>query len=263
MANITFNSTLIIYLIAALGYTIYLVYRTPLVKSISFFSLGLGLLSHTVAICLRSMETGHGPYTTGFEITSFFAWVIVIIFFITEWKYKIKDLGAFIIPVVFLIFLYSAFQSREYSLIDESSTMFWLTMHRTLSIIGYAAFAIGFGAAVMYLIQENQVKTKKLGVMYFRMPSLEVLDNLNYKVIAIGFPLFTIGFMTGSIWNVKTDESLFSWDVLRTWPLIVVWLIYCGIFFGRLLVGWRGKKAAQGAILGFITIIVSYFFHVV
>ena len=263
MANITFNSTLIIYLIAALGYTIYLVYRTPLVKSISFFSLGLGLLSHTVAICLRSMETGHGPYTTSFEITSFFAWVIVVIFFITEWKYKIKDLGAFIIPVVFLIFLYSAFQSREYSLIDESSTMFWLTMHRTLSIIGYAAFAIGFGAAVMYLIQENQVKTKKLGVMYFRMPSLEVLDNLNYKVIAIGFPLFTIGFMTGSIWNVKTDESLFSWDVLRTWPLIVVWLIYCGIFFGRLLVGWRGKKAAQGAILGFITIIVSYFFHVV
>ena len=94
------------------------------------------------------------------------------------------------------------------------------------------------------------------------MPSLEVLDNLNYKVIAIGFPLFTIGFMTGSIWNVKTDESLFSWDVLRTWPLIAVWLIYCAIFFGRLLVGWRGKKAAQGAILGFFTIIVSYFMHV-
>ena len=56
--------------------------------------------------------------------------------------------------------------------------------------------------------------------MYFRMPSLEVLDDLNYKVIAIGFPLFTLGFMTGSIWNIKTDESFFSWDALRTWPLI-------------------------------------------
>ena len=74
-------------------------------QSISFFSLGLGLFFHTVTICLRSMETGHGPYTTGFEITSFFAWVIVVIFFITEWKYKIKDLGAFVIPVVFLILL--------------------------------------------------------------------------------------------------------------------------------------------------------------
>jgi cytochrome c-type biogenesis protein CcsB len=263
MANITFNISLFIYLFAALGYSLYLVYRRPLVKSLSFFSLGVGLLFHTVNISLRSMETGHGPYTTGFEITSFLAWAIVVIFFITEWKYKIQDLGAFIIPVVFLIFLYSAFQSREYSLINESATMFWLTMHRTLSIIGYAAFAIGFGVAVMYLIQENQVKRKKLGVMYFRMPSLEVLDNLNHKAIAFGFPLFTLGFMTGSIWNIKTDESLFSWDLFRTWPLIAVWLIYCGIFFGRLIVGWRGKKAAQGSILGFVTIVVSYFFHVV
>ena len=263
MENITFNITLLIYLISTLGYTLYLGYRNPLVKSISFYSLVLGLFSHTTTIFIRSIETGHGPYTTGFEITSFFSWVLVIIFFITEWNYKIKDLGAFIIPVVFMIFLYSAFQSREYSMIDESLTMFWLTIHRTLSIIGYAAFAIGFGVAVMYLIQENQVKSKKLGVMYFRMPSLEVLDNLNYKVIAIGFPLFTLGFMTGSIWNIKTDESLFSWDTLRTWPLIVVWLIYSGIFFGRHLAGWRGKRAAQGAIFGFITIIVSYFFHVV
>ena len=263
MANITFNTALLSYLVSALGYTLYLVYRKSAVKLISAFSLGLGLLSHTVTICLRSIDTGHGPYTTGFEITSFFAWVIVVIYFIIEWKYKIKDLGAFVIPVVFLILLYSAFQSREFLLIDDSSTMFWLTMHRALSIVGYAAFAIAFGAAFMYLIQENQVKTKKLGIMYFRMPSLEVLDNLNYKVIAIGFPLFTLGFMTGSIWNIKTDESLFSWDALRTWPLIVVWLIYCGIFFGRLLVGWRGKKAAQGSILGFVAIIVTYFFHVV
>ena len=263
MANITFNIALLSYLISALGYTFYLVYREPAVNLLSAVSLGIGLASHTVTIALRSIETGHGPYTTGFEITSFLGWVIVVTFFLTEYKYKIKDLGAFVIPVAFLILFYSAFQSREVLLIDESSTMFWLTMHRTLSIIGYAAFAIAFGVALMYLIQEHQVKSKKLGVMYFRMPSLEVLDELNYKVIAIGFPLFTLGFMTGSIWNVKTDESFFSWDVLRTLPLVIVWFIYFGIFFGRILVGWRGKKAAQGAILGFAAIIVTYFLHVV
>ena len=263
MGNATFNFALFAYLVSALGYTLYLVYRKSIVNVVSALSLGLGLLSHTITIGLRAIDTGHGPYTTGFEITSFLAWVIVVTFFLTEWKYKIKDLGAFIIPVVFIILFYSAFQSREVSLIDESSTMFWLTMHRTLSIIGYAAFSIAFGVALMYLIQENQVKSKKLGVMYFRMPSLEVLDDLNYKVIAIGFPLFTLGFMTGSIWNIKTDGSFFSWDILRTWPLVIVWLIYCSIFFGRILVGWRGKKAAQGAIIGFFTIIFTYFLHVV
>ena len=82
MVNIIFNTTLLVYLISALGYSLYLVYRTPLVKSISFVSLGIGLFFHTITICLRSVETGHGPYTTGFEITSFFAWVIEVIEFI-------------------------------------------------------------------------------------------------------------------------------------------------------------------------------------
>ena len=263
MGNTTLNIALLSYLVSGLGYTLYLVYRRSMINFVSAISLGLGLITHTITIGLRSIDTGHGPYTTGFEITLFFAWVIVVIFFLTEWKYRIKDLGAFVIPVVFIILFYSAFQSRDFSLIDNSSTMFWLTMHRTLSIIGYAAFAIAFGAALMYLIQENQVKSKKLGIMYFRMPSLEVLDDLNYKVIVIGFPLFTLGFMTGSIWNIQTDESFFSWDATRTWPLIIVWLIYGSIFFGRLLVGWRGKKAAQGAIFGFFTLIFTYFLHVV
>ena len=263
MGNVAFNIALLSYLVAALGYSLYLVYRKPSVNLMSATVLGAGLLANSVSIGLRSAETGHGPYTTGFEIASFFAWLIVVVFFLTEWKYKIKDLGAFVVPVVFLILFYSAFQSRELALIDDSSAMFWLTLHRTLSILGYAAFAIAFAAAIMYLIQENQVKSKKLGIMYFRMPSLEVLDDLNYKVITAGFPVFTLGFMTGVIWNIKMDETLFSWDLLRTWPLVAVWLIYCAVFFGRILMGWRGKRTAQGAILGFVSIMFTYFLHVV
>ena len=114
----------------------------------------------------------------------------------------------------------------------------------------------------MYLIQEHQVKTKKLGIMYFRMPSLEVLDNLNYKVIALGFPLFTLGFLTGSIWNTKLNLPLLSWDIMKTWPLVIVWLIYAVIFFGRIFVGLRGKKYAQGSVIGFLAVILTYFLHV-
>ena len=77
------------YFISTLGHTLYLIHRKPLVKSISFYSLGLGLFVHSIAICIRSAETGHGPYTTGFEIASFFAWAIVIIFFITEFFIRV------------------------------------------------------------------------------------------------------------------------------------------------------------------------------
>ena len=135
MGNIAFNIALLSYLVSALGYTLYLVYRRPMVNLISAIALGLGLFTQTIAIGLRSMETGHGPYTTGFEVASFFRLGdCCCLFSCTEWKYRIRDLGAFVIPVVFLILFYSAFQSREIAMIDDPSTMFWLTMHRTLSI---------------------------------------------------------------------------------------------------------------------------------
>ena len=138
-----------------------------------------------------------------------------------------------------------------------------LTLHRTLSIIGFAAFAIAFGLGVMYLIQEKQVKSKKLGMMYFRMPSLESLDNLIYKAVAVGFPLFTLGFLTGAIWNIKMSEvSLFSLDLIAIWPLVVGWVLYGLVFFGRSRMGWRGKKIAQGSVIGFVTVMLSILLHV-
>lgn len=262
MDKISFNVALFSYLLASLGYFVYLVYRRPWVAVVAGGMVALGLVSQTVSISARSSLTGHGPYTTSYEIATFLAWFIVVIYFLTEWKYKIKDLGAFVIPLVFLVMLVSVFLSKDAGLVPESEVRFWLTMHRTLSIIGYAAFSIAFAAGIMYLIQEHQVKTKKLGIMYFRMPSLEVLDDLNFKVIAIGFPLFTLGFMTGSIWNTKTDQAFFSWDLERTMPMVMVWLIYGLVFFGRMATGLRGKKAAQGAILGFVAVIGTFFLHI-
>jgi len=262
MDKISFSVALFSYLAASLGYFVYLVYRRPLVSSLSGGAVALGLISHTVSIGLHSAITGHGPYTTSYEIAMFLAWFIVVIYFLTEWKYKIKDLGSFVIPLVFLVMLVSVFLSKDAGLVPESEVRFWLTMHRTLSIIGYAAFSIAFAAGIMYLIQEHQVKSKKLGIMYFRMPSLEVLDDLNFKVITIGFPLFTLGFMTGSIWNTKMDQAFFSWDLAKTMPMIIVWLIYGLVFFGRMTTGLRGKKAAQFAILGFVTVIGTFFLHI-
>ena len=232
-------------------------------STIARWTVAFGLLCQTATIFVRSSQTGHGPYTSSFEVALFLAWLMVVVFFLTEWKYKIKNLGTFIIPIVFVILLFSAFLSKDVILVYESSEMrFWLTMHRTLSILGYAAFSIAFASGIMYLIQEHQVKTKKLGIMYFRMPSLEVLDDLNFKVIMIGFPLFTLGFMTGSISNMQLNQSFFSWDLNRTLPLVATWLIYSLVFFGRIMVGLRGKKAAQGAILGFVTVIWTYFLHI-
>jgi len=262
MGKIVFNTAIIGYLSASVGYFVYLVYRRPLVSTLAAGAVGVALFAHTVLIGLRSAETGHGPYTTPFEVALFLSWLIVVVFIITEWKYQIKDLGSFVIPLVFVILLFSGFLSKEVALVEKSEAQYWLTLHRTLSVLGYAAFSIAFAAGIMYLIQEHQVKSKKLGIMYFRMPSLEVLDDLNFKVVTIGFPLFTLGFLTGAIWNAKMQHDALNWGLLKTWPLVLVWAVYALVFFGRLFAGLRGKKAAQGAIIGFVAVISTYFLHV-
>ena len=95
------------------------------------------------------------------------------------------------------------------------------------------------------------------------MPSLESLDNLIYKAVAVGFPLFSLGFLTGAIWNIKMSESsLFSLDLVAIWPLIVGWILYGMVFFGRHRMGWRGKKVAQGSVIGFVTVMLSILLHI-
>ena len=109
MDKISFNLSLFSYLMASLGYFVYLAYRRPLVSTLAGWAVAFGLVCHTVTIGIRSSQTGHGPYTTSFEVALFLSWLIVVVYILTEWKYKIKDLGAFVIPLVFVVLLFSAF----------------------------------------------------------------------------------------------------------------------------------------------------------
>ena len=151
MVKLTLNISLVMYLAASLMYFVYLVHRRPVLSILASIMVGAGLASQTATIGLRAAETGHGPYTTAFEATMFFSWVIIVGFLLTQWRYKIKDLGSFIIPVAFLILLYSVSLSREILPVPESDFRIWITLHRTLSVMGFAAFSMAFGAGFICL----------------------------------------------------------------------------------------------------------------
>ncbi len=135
---------------------------------------------------------------------------------------------------------------------------YWLGIHTTLAFLGDAAFAMAAGVGVMYLIQERYVKSKHPGGLFQRLPSLQVLDELNYRLITLGFPLLTLAILTGVIWANTAWGSYWRWDPKEVWSLIT-WLIYALVLHLRLTVGWRGKKAAFLSIVGFILIIFTFF----
>lgn len=260
MKNIVFNISLFCYFIGSLQHILYLALRRRFLYLSANGIVVAGFAFLFLGLILRSAETGHGPYTSPYEYSLFISWAIILSYFFVEFKYRIKDLGAFVVPLAFVMMLYASSLPQESAAFGPSKK-FWLTIHLTLSMLGLGAFTIAFGASIMYLVQEKLLKTKKIGSLYHRLPSLEILDDVMHWIIAIGFPIFTIGFITGSIWIEKTNGSYFSWKVQKTLPLLITWVIYGSLFLGRIIAGWRRKKVAVLSIIGFFSVIITYLLH--
>jgi len=147
---------------------------------------------------------------------------------------------------------------REIKPLSPVLQSYWLGIHTVLAFLGNAAFAMAFGIGLMYLVQEHYVKSKHLGGLFERLPSLQTLDEINYRLITIGFPLLTLAIITGVLWAESAWGSYWNWDPREVWSLIT-WFIYAIVLHARLIAGWRGKKAALLSIIGFLTILIAFF----
>jgi len=222
---------------------------------LSFASTGFAL--HTTNIIYRYASGGHIPITNFHEATSFFSWCIVLIFFILQFRYRVSLLCSFIMPVVFFLMLSSSMLPKEIKPLSPILQSYWLEIHTVTAFLGNAAFALACGIGTMYLVQEHYVKSKNLGGLFERLPSLQTLDELNYRLITLGFPLLTLAIITGALWAESALGSYWRWDPREVWSMIT-WFIYAIVLHARLVAGWRGKKAALLSILGFMTIIVAF-----
>ncbi len=221
------------------------------------FAVG-GFALHTATIIARYAVAGHLPITSLHEASSFFAWCIVLIFFFLEYRYRVDLLGPFTMPVVFVLMLSSSILPREIKPLSPVLQSYWLGIHTFLAFLGDAAFATAFGVGIMYLIQEHHLKTKRLGGLFQRLPNLQILDEINYKLITLGFPLLTLAIITGALWAESAWGSYWRWDPKEVWSLIT-WFIYALVLHARLTAGWRGRKAAMLSIVGFISVIFTFF----
>jgi ABC-type transport system involved in cytochrome c biogenesis permease subunit len=109
----------------------------------------------------------------------------------------------------------------------------------------------------MYLMQERLLKSKQFNVLYFKLPPLDFLDALNQRSILFGFPLLTLGILTGAVSAQLTLGSYLSWNPEQVWALIT-WVFYFVVLMGRVTVGWRAKRAAYLTIVGFAGVILTF-----
>jgi cytochrome c-type biogenesis protein CcsB len=122
--------------------------------------------------------------------------------------------------------------------------------------LGYASFAVSFGISILYIIRDKK-EDQKEGVLKW-LPATPVLDEINYKSIVIGFPMLTLGIITGAAWANYAWGSYWSWDPKETWSLIT-WFIYAAFLHARFTRDWKGKRTAILSIVGFIFVLFTYF----
>jgi ABC-type transport system involved in cytochrome c biogenesis permease subunit len=132
----------------------------------------------------------------------------------------------------------------------------WLPAHVAPAFLGYAIFVLAFFVSLLYLLQDRQLKGKRKRSMLGHLPSLETLDELNYRFVAWGFALFTVGIITGTLLAKQRWGEFWTWEPVQVLSTIA-WLLYALLLQTR-AAGWRGRKAATLTILGFALLVVSF-----
>ncbi len=255
MTSILFKISVLFYALATLHYLLFLVLakKERIARLATGFTI-LGFALHTVSLILKTLSIGHLPLLASTGILSFLAWAIVLVYLILEWQYKIWVVGSFVLPLVTLASLYSSLLPAQIEpIISNGGRGLFLMTHVSLAIIGFASFALACCMGIMYLIQERQLKSRHPTSIFYRLPSLDTLDNLSYRCISIGFPILTISVMLGIglIGTASTRSSIFNWRLVEVWWLLI-WGLYAGLLQARLWMGWRGRKASYLAIIMFV-----------
>lgn len=241
--------------IAATGLALaYLVQRHDLVHRLSVLAALAGWATHTVALIVRSLELGAPPLGSLPDAISVAVWVIVLLEVLIEQRTGVRVLGAFVLPIVVMLSLKAT--SAPPGTLAPALASAWVWVHIALAMVGVAAFVFNFAGAIMYLLQERQLKTKRPGAFYYRLPSLQTLDRLTFRTLALGFPVLTTGLVLGAIWTRAAWGSAFTFDPLAFFS-VLAWVIYAGTLAGRAIAGWHGRRAAYFSIFGFAALVVT------
>lgn len=255
--TLLFYITTLIYLVASALYLTAMLGKKPTAGRMGRWVLLVGVIFQASFFAVRHSSAGGTPVTSLHEALAFFAWCIVLLYLLLDLRFRLSVMGAFAAPVAFLLMVASGLSPDVVVQLNPVLQSWLFPVHIAFSFLGNAAFALAFGAGVMYLLQNRMLKSKRFTGLYQLLPSLDTLDKVNYTCLSIGFPLMTLGIISGAFWANIAWGTYWSWDPKETWALIT-WFLYAALLHGRLSVGWRGRTAALFSIVAFLFLLFTF-----
>ncbi len=256
--------TTFVYLGAAALYLVHWIFRVQKVGALATIVTTFGFLVQTLGIGTRWAESyqlgyGHAPLSNLYESLVVFSWITILVYLYIEWKTKRRVIGAFATPFASLGMAYASFSPNVEDTIQPLIPALqsnWLLAHVITCFLGYASFAVSCGLGIMYLLRGTTRGARS--ALLNALPENRVIDDLMHQTIIFGFLWLSIGIITGAVWANSAWGTYWSWDPKETWSLIT-WFIYATALHARFVRGWAGRKIAFLSIVGFASVIFTYF----
>jgi cytochrome c-type biogenesis protein CcsB len=298
-SNDTFNVAMFAYLPAMVASFAYMAYRRRTLLLVSRVAVVAGLSAHLASIVTRGLAAGHVPWGTMFEYSSLLAFLVVLgAIVLVEGVYKVRTITGFAIAfsILTMAIAYNTRINTPAGPLVPALDSYWIKIHVVAAILGSSLFALGGGVlTILYLVKDGRERREAAGLAaespppimgasldlsdppHFApgadeavgtftdsprrrgiLPPSAVLDRMAYRTIAFAFPIWTFAVIAGAIWAQQSWGRYWGWDPKETWSFIT-WVIYAGYLHARATSGWRGRGAAAIAMVGFASLLVTYY----
>jgi ABC-type transport system involved in cytochrome c biogenesis permease subunit len=247
------------------AYAVHFARRNPAIGRTATTLLMAGALVHTFAIAMQTIEVGNTPIANPSNAVATFVWLLALSYLYLEVTTDERSMGVFIVPIAAGLLLLPTLHPGEASHDPVlRSGLFWVHMYSLL--FAYASFALAGVLGLIYVLQFKQIKKKHLGYFYTRLPSLQILDAMNSRAVAIGWLCLTVGVVVGVVW-VGEARAVFVGDPNldamqlgdpKVFISVLTWAVYAFAVLARWRMGWTGRRAAWLSASGFAIVLLNF-----
>lgn len=255
----------LLWLRVALGcYAVGLIYAlvaltrtSELLGKVALHAAYVGMIFHFVALTESVLLSGQIALASVHNAESLLGFLIMMAFMIAYLVYKTTSPGIVVFPLVFLLTFIAATGEQPFLITSPGVRTGWLFAHIAMIFTGYAALFLSFGASLLYLIQEHSLKSKKSSGILSRLPALEVIDDIGYRSLLLGFPFMTLGLIAGTVVAESAYGRVNFLDP-KILLSVLMWAVYLIMLYTRWSSGWRGRRAAYLATCVFVAAVVAW-----
>lgn len=247
----------VLYFIGAVAYLSGVIARRDNVRRLAMGCTLAGFGLHTLIIAANLLGAGTSGLQHGAFYIRLLAWSLVCIYLVVGWRLRLQFLALTASPLALVLYSWSLTVNAPNLPVPPILSTLWFGMHIGSLFLSISLLGLAFGAGAAYLYLERKIKTKtKLAGWNQDLPSLSSFDKANHFAVTWGFPLYTLGMLSGFIWAKPVFKQVFSWDPKEV-ATIFIWFLFAYLFHQRVIIGWRGRKPAKLAIWVFALTLIS------